>query len=104
MSIGTGFASVVAGRESRRLAIDPGSYALLTVSDTGVGIEADLLGSIFDPFFTTKERDAGTGLGLGLSTVYGIIRKSGGAIDVASTPGKGTTFRVLLPAVPLAAA
>ena len=102
VSIATGVASLAAGYESSRLALDPGSYAVLTVSDRGVGIESDLLSSIFDPFFTTKERDAGTGLGL--STVHAIIRESGGAIDVASTPGEGTTFRALLPTAPCARA
>ena len=98
VSIATGVGPVYGGHESTRLGIDPGSYAVLTVSDAGIGIDPDTLASIFDPFFTTKKRDEGTGLGL--STVSGIVRRSGGAVDVASTPGQGTTFRVLLPAVP----
>jgi two-component system, cell cycle sensor histidine kinase and response regulator CckA len=97
VTIATGLGTVLEGTESNRLGIDPGSYAVLTVSDVGGGIEPEVLGSIFDPFFTTKERDAGTGLGL--MTVNGIVRKFRGAIDVASVPGKGSTFRVLLPAM-----
>ena len=96
VSIATNIGSVI-GHEGTRLGIEPGSYTVLTVSDTGVGIDADTLGNIFDPFFTTKKRNEGTGLGL--STVFAIIRKSGGAIDVASTLGEGTSFRVLLPSV-----
>ena len=97
VKIGTSLRSIVAGHESSRLGIDPGRYVVLTVSDTGAGIDPDTLGSIFDPFFTTKKRNEGTGLGL--STVLAILRKNGGAIDVASTLGKGTSFRVLLPAI-----
>lgn len=97
LSIATGLGSVFGGNESSRLGIDPGRYTMLTVSDTGVGIDPGTLHSIFDPFFTTKKRNEGTGLGL--STVSAIIRNSGGAVDVTSIPGKGTTFRVLLPVV-----
>jgi PAS domain S-box-containing protein len=83
------------GRESERLGVPPGAYAVLTVADTGAGMPQETLARAFDPFFTTKDRGAGTGLGL--STVQGIVRQSGGAVDVASTVGVGTTVRVLLP-------
>ncbi|MHB1021452.1 MAG: hybrid sensor histidine kinase/response regulator [Acidobacteriaceae bacterium] len=73
----------------------PGKYALLEIADSGTGIDPDLMPRIFEPFFTTKPVDKGTGLGL--ATVYGIIRQAGGAIHVESALGKGTTIRVYLP-------
>jgi PAS domain S-box-containing protein len=95
VSIRTGRASIVRGAESARLEIPPGDYALLVVSDTGSGMSAETAARAFEPFFSTKERGAGTGLGL--STVHGIVRQSGGAVDVSSAPGRGATFRILLP-------
>jgi PAS domain S-box-containing protein len=97
LRIETADADVGLGFARRHPPMQPGSYVRLSLIDTGVGMDAEILSHVFEPFFTTKEQGAGTGLGL--STVYGIVKQSGGFVWVSSEPGHGTRFDVYLPRV-----
>ncbi len=96
MVLATRNVAVDPGRADAPLGVEAGSHVVLEVRDDGIGMEEETLDQIFEPFFTTKESG---GTGLGLSTVYGIVRQSGGRINVASAPGVGSSFRIYLPSV-----
>jgi signal transduction histidine kinase len=98
LALTTELANISQGQTTQHSESVPGSYVVITVSDTGKGMPPEVVNRMFEPFFTTK--DVGQGTGLGLAAVYGIIKQHYGWIESESSPGHGTTIRIWLPLEP----
>jgi len=96
LTLATGVETISEELVRRQMDTPPGPYAVLSVTDTGKGMDRKTARRIFEPFFTTKEEGKGTGLGL--SMVYGVVKNHGGSVQVDTIPGRGTTFKIYLPA------
>jgi CheY-like chemotaxis protein len=94
--IETDLAHITDNYVKTHLGAQPGTYVAISITDTGTGMDKDILEKVFEPFFTTKERGKGTGLGLAM--VYGVVKNHGGSVQVYSEVGEGTTFKIYLPA------
>src|SRR5262249_42766673 len=97
LTIATASVDLAAGAEAEALELDPGPYVLMSITDTGHGMDAETKDRMFEPFFSTREQRPGGGLGM--SIVYGIVKDSGGGIVASTAPGSGTCFNVYLPQV-----
>ncbi|MFW6237304.1 MAG: sensor histidine kinase, partial [Desulfosudaceae bacterium] len=96
LAIVTAPAEVTIDAENRQLELPAGRYVRMVISDTGCGMDEEVLEHLFEPFFTTKDVNQGTGLGL--ASVYGIVKQHGGDVQVDSRPGGGSCFTIFLPA------
>jgi signal transduction histidine kinase len=95
ITINTGMVTIDPASCANHKRAAPGDFVLLTISDDGPGMDRETLENLFEPFFTTK--DFGQGTGLGLATIYGIVKQNNGFINASSKPNKGSTFKIYLP-------
>ena len=97
LSVSTEYSMMLNDQAAKSKGINPGEFAVITIRDTGVGMDGETIQRIFDPFYTTQDAPDEPGKGLGLAACYGIVKNHGGVIEVWSTPGEGTTVAVIIP-------